>query len=349
MVIGRHFFIICEEGVLMDIYSFLNSKDIERHCRDIQYTFDPVACAYLISQSENYPIEEKHKTNRELMNATDNVSMDNGRFYLHDFLNRYIEVEHKLLNQFYEDTPAAIYQYSTIWDDGQIEEGDDSYYLTYNDCMQARIKDDWFEKDDVIKTIVSKNWPSDKDRTDAKWITAKLLPDISGISMINGNLYQMLSQDELRTFTMFETLRPNIPIPFQKGDIVYIPCREDFLFRSFYPPFVFDKLCTLTENSDQFAAGYFLSKDGQISYKYIEREFTDCLLMEHYPEELSGRERVLKAVSNYIKKEIDISLLLNAYQIILDEERLREQRGNICWIPDEKWAFAGLRPDSDKN
>lgn len=63
----------------MDIYSFLNSKDIERHCRDIQHTFDPVACAYLIWQSENYPVEEKHKTYQEIIDTTDHVSMGNER------------------------------------------------------------------------------------------------------------------------------------------------------------------------------------------------------------------------------------------------------------------------------
>lgn len=329
----------------MDIYSFLNSRAIEKHCRNRKHSFTPIEYAYLIWQNETHPIEEKHKAYMELMNTTDNVSMGNEKFYLHDFLTRYMEVENKLLQQFYEDTPTAVYEYCVIWDDGQTER-DSYYYLTLEDCMQARIKDDGFEKGDVIKTIVSKNWPSDKERTDAKWITAKLLPNINGISMINASLYQMLSQDERRIFTLFESLRPNIPIPFQKGDIVYIPCREDFCSRHFYALFVFDKLCTRTEQTDPFAAGYFLSRNGQISYEYIEREFTDLLSMEYYPEELTGRERVLKEVSHYMKNEIDLPRLLNAYQIILDEERIKEQRGNIQWIPDEKWEFAGLQPDS---
>ncbi len=50
----------------MDIYSFINSKDIEIHCRNNQYNFTPLECAFLIWQCRKYTISEKHKAYQKL-------------------------------------------------------------------------------------------------------------------------------------------------------------------------------------------------------------------------------------------------------------------------------------------
>lgn len=48
----------------------------------------------------------------------------------------------------------------------------------------------------------------------------------------------------------------------------------------------------------------------------------DYLSLEYYPKELTGKERVFQPISSYMKGKIDVELLLNAYTIILGEERI---------------------------
>lgn len=57
----------------MDIYSFINSKDIEAHCRKIGYHFNPLESAYLIWQSAKHSIEEKHKAYRENIETAETI------------------------------------------------------------------------------------------------------------------------------------------------------------------------------------------------------------------------------------------------------------------------------------
>ena len=55
---------------------------------------------------------------------------------------------------------------------------------------------------------------------------------------------------------------------------------------------------------------------------------------------LSGKKRILKALSNYIKGEIDVGLFANAYHKILCEEYAKSQ--NPWNITSEGLAAAGI-------
>ena len=59
------------------------------------------------------------------------------------------------------------------------------------------------------------------------------------------------------------------------------------------------------------------------------------------PEKLTGKKRILKALSNYIKGEISEELLLRAYQIILLEET-RNDLMPRAWFTDEGLKLAGI-------
>ena len=40
----------------LDIYQFINSKDIRLHLRDIKYEFEPVCAAFIIWQSKRHSL-----------------------------------------------------------------------------------------------------------------------------------------------------------------------------------------------------------------------------------------------------------------------------------------------------
>lgn len=44
----------------MDIYQFIDSKDIREHCRKLGHPFNTVESAYLVWQSRNTPLAGKH-------------------------------------------------------------------------------------------------------------------------------------------------------------------------------------------------------------------------------------------------------------------------------------------------
>lgn len=51
----------------MDIFRFVNSKDVREHLRDIGYEFNSLEAAWLIYQCRDAAIDEKHKAWNELI------------------------------------------------------------------------------------------------------------------------------------------------------------------------------------------------------------------------------------------------------------------------------------------
>lgn len=52
---------------MLDIYNYINSRDVAKHCREINKVWTPFEMAVLISRS-NRPISEKHSAWCGLMN-----------------------------------------------------------------------------------------------------------------------------------------------------------------------------------------------------------------------------------------------------------------------------------------
>ena len=83
--------------------------------------------------------------------------------------------------------------------------------------------------------------------------------------------------------------------------------------------------------------GYFQNEDGSLYYEVM----WNYLNLEHYRGELTGRRRILTAMSNYLKDEIGHDILVRAYHYIMMEEYLNSIR--ISDITDEGMKLAGLR------
>ena len=336
----------------MDIYSFIHSKDIEAHCRKIKHEFTPIESAYLIWQSAKYSIEEKHKAYRELIETTENraFTKESRQYRLHNFLEQYMEVENKLLDIFYDSGDAAAYSTWVYWQDGAYDR-ESELYATFCDCISAW-RDDWDEEDHVVKTYVYKQWLRSRENPKGKQMRAQLLPDGEKISKLL--VYNdILSEEEMNLFLLFESFWIYVPVPFQKGDIVYAPWSQIGFCPSDYIPGVLEQICyqdkdeewiecrkQRADSSDMTAWCYFFVDDGRVYYECMH----DYLSLEYYPKELTGKERVLQPISSYMKGEIDAELLLKAHQIILGEERIADLR-HYLGVTDEGLRLAGLLKD----
>lgn len=127
------------------------------------------------------------------------------------------------------------------------------------------------------------------------------------------------------------------PTPFKKGDILTFSDQIFILSEFGYENGFRERLEKNGDSTDMTAFGYFVDEgDGHI--------FNECMHhymdLEYYCGELNGKNRILMAVSNYLKDEISLELLLNAYHIILTEEHAKDflPRG----FTNEGLALAGI-------
>ena len=91
------------------------------------------------------------------------------------------------------------------------------------------------------------------------------------------------------------------------------------------------------DNSDMNAWGYFQNEDSGEIYHECMENYMDC---EYYRGDLSGKRRVLTAMSNFLKGKIDACLFARAYHQILLEEAAKDSRPRS--ITDEGLRLAGL-------
>ena len=79
--------------------------------------------------------------------------------------------------------------------------------------------------------------------------------------------------------------------------------------------------------------------------RYNNQIYWDCtsasLDLEYFRGKLTGLNRTLKAISNYLKGGIEADLMMNAYNVFLHEEKVKELLCKI-WYADEGLMLAGL-------
>ena len=75
---------------------------------------------------------------------------------------------------------------------------------------------------------------------------------------------------------------------------------------------------------------YMLGMDGYLSY-------------ERFRGELKGHDRMLRSVSNFLKGELELELLLKAHRLICAEEECRAKSSFLDLHTDEGLTLAGIK------
>jgi len=325
----------------MDIYKFLNSKDIAEHCRNISHQFTSLEMAFIIYQSQA-TLSEKHNALKEIINTMPDEEVSRrGRIPYYDSLHRllmdYMEMENEMIEKFKADEPNAIYNYAIYYinDDGMDCE-ENIPFSTLNAVVEAVKKEN--KDGDIEKCRIHKKWLDCDDSmtvyTNLEW------------EYISVEEYVHVSRSKWRLRWAFDDLWIQIPTPFEVGDIVFCSTYSG-------EPFVLTKICYWDETderikglrekadySDMTALGHWLNDAGQV-YSECMHAYQD---LEYYRGELKGKNRMLKSISNYLKGEIGLTLLLKAYEIIRHEEQVRWGRENLGYV-DEYLELAGLLDD----
>ena len=100
----------------MNVYRFINSKDIREHLESIKYPFGSLEAAWIIYQCRFASLEEKHAAWRELIQTMPDCAIEErpnieAHDSLHRFLAAYMERETKLLHAFCEND-GGVYRWT---------------------------------------------------------------------------------------------------------------------------------------------------------------------------------------------------------------------------------------------
>lgn len=333
----------------MDIYSFVNSKDIREHLRKIEYQFNSLETAWLIYSCHDLSYEQKKEAWMELIQTMPDCEVpkrDNCRGWnsLHVMLRKYMDTVDKEVSDFFENDSSGeyVYMYFVLYEGDECwTEEDAIVYSSLDDCLKGYKEEVSQSASDVIKYKIRKQSLINKKMTCEVEFKAN-----GGIECILQYYLRDEEADDLMWHS-FNGLGFSFPTPFKKGDIVWIPTDDSFIRWDRDGGFVLDRLSSWYEPQyimypndylDMDAYGYFVNPDGTVYHEVI----SNYMDLEYYQGPYKLNEKILPALSKFIKGEIEVDFLLCAYRKVLldvaaDDIMLKS------WYTKEMLEGIGLR------
>lgn len=331
----------------MDIYRFINSNAIREHLKQIDYQFNSLEAAWLIYQCMGMTMEEKHAAWEKLIAEMPDCEVEDRRGCsysgsLHEMLRKYIQIQKKTYELFINPESTAVYQYKFYCknDCGWCEDYTE-VFATEQECW------DEIEEDldlGIERICIQKRYIGKRNTLiTVDFNESKQVMDVYAV--------RLHTDEECKVLEAFEDQWFVFPVPFEKGDIVYqkrLPGPWGDVAES--GAFVLkgvvswdsekDKNKFIEEhgdNSDMNAWGYFQDPDGRIFYE-VMHNYMD---LEYYDQPLEGRMRLFKAISNFMKGEIGLDMLLTAYRKVIVDEFADDVMLHH-WYADYVLELAGL-------
>jgi hypothetical protein len=267
---------------------------------------------------------------------------------LHQFLINYMKVENSLVNRLKVEEPNTIYTYSVRYN---YENPTDDFYDVDHYRTPYSLYDLVFE---VIKSKSEENAKLldysnrifriykrffDMDR---KCLFVDVTPDGQVISNWEGER-EFLDEVEYDILSSFYLINIYVPVPFEKGDILsyaygrpFVLASDEWKYGKNKNP---EKKLYLAEGSTMDTVySYIVEENGFVAF-----DFSPATLdLRYFRKELLGIDRVLRTISNHLKDEISLELMMNAYNIILHEEQLNNIQNNMREYTDYGLSLVGL-------
>lgn len=319
----------------MDLYKYVNSRDIREYLQSLDYQFNTIEAAWLIYQSGTYTLEEKIDAWYWIiknMSDCEVIERPNCKYRksLHETLIDYIQLMKKYTLEFHNNE-NCVYTYRYYYA-GSHNCYIDSYnyvYKSLDECFDSLYYECGEEQNSeyVDLRIVRHSILCDKRNIEAKYNKDKKILCVSA---------DIRTDDEKDlTSKFFDGMWFSFPTPFRRGDIlikyneneilsdrpeggilVVEDCAPEWLKGS--APEILQSYIDghNGDSTDMTVLGYFQEKEGGIyeetTYNYMDYEY--------YRGVFEGKSVLMKALSCFMQGKIDISILLAAYRkIILDE------------------------------
>ena len=326
----------------MDFTKFLNSKDIAEHLRKINYKFSLEEALYVIHGSKDRTLAEKREAYLSLLTQFPDHKLKERGFgafknhTLESFLNTYFKKQDALIADCKREGDDAVYSVCT-YNSGEGWNCDDrSLFHSFDESFSEVKSEDGVKKFEIIKQFLPTN----------RTVSLTFLP--------NGEILDVeTSERDDEVMDAFEMLYVEIPTPFRFGDVV-TPVKErvwDSKFHESYEDvWVLTNLphwnretasrCDLRETwgsldgyfaseklrkrhlmegdeTDMLFSGYCLTEHGFVRDHSVGETYLD---LEYFCGELTGRGRILKAISLYFQRKINLEILFASVKAIEAEE-----------------------------
>lgn len=346
---------LCYNERMMNIYKYIRSKDVREYNEKIGHKFTATESAFLVWLNYEITLKEKHDAWREIMREMPDEEVPkrvNADYApsLFALLNKFIEADNRLIDEFYKKDERTVYSYRYICK-GDSSFGED-FGRIYPDLgyIQGELRKD--SDLGIICVEYTKKYISSHYRK----ITLKT--DGSGsVTSVDGDFIKGIDLS-LKKDEFFEGLWIDVPTPFRKGDIV---CSRKTPFGyniySDSKPFVLLSLANwsakdaeergekLSEKdkawkdkhlkylkeygdiTDMTACGYFLSSDynDRFTGEFYNEVMHDYVDLEYYRGNFKDGERVLLPIKHFLGGDIDEETFAKACEIIKKQEEIKAE------------------------
>lgn len=327
----------------MNIYDFFNSKDIAAHCKSIGHSFTALEMAYIIWFSEYHTLEQKHTAWQYLIDHYPDEEMPEGKWLddngepvrnersLHKFLQHYIEIQKRFLEDFSQTWDGYIYDYAIMYSGEDRYQSDEVFYDNYDKCFAA-LREDMCRYSVGARITRRKLYSIPRgDEWDEESIHMNANLGVTFINSINLDEDWVIKDG-------FSSMWFHIPTPFRCGDLVtcnrvdkekqskfvllHIPYwEEDERGRSM--KWYSDRLAKEGGDwTDMQTSIYDVDQYGDIFWNHGP----NYLFLEHCQEAPEGDERILLALSSYLQNKIRLEDFLRAQKILIAERQSTELR-----------------------
>ena len=347
-------------GENMDISRFINSTDIRNYHKKIGYEYNSVEAAWLVSQCHSKTLEEKHEAWQWIIdNMTDMEIVNCGRWVsekgqtIHKVLADYMEMEKTFVKEFKDSSRGWLYMYKYYFMDSIDTEG---CFSSYENCEKHIMEN--YHPEETNHIEIRRGLPDKGDIFHGSFITI----DLSGrILSVFTDYWKEENHRWNGISRFFGELWFNFPVPFKRGDIVYLKSRYQ---SDKHSPIVLDSIIVPSgedkeeyikkrrehgDTSDMDIWGYAADVEWCNGYNGIYNDtWWNYMDAEYYREELTGFNRLLKPVSNWLKGEFGdgVDLLLAGYHHIMMEEYL--SRAVPVIYTKEGLKMAGFPAEGDE-
>ena len=339
-----------KEEKIQDDYYLINSKAIENYCRKIKYKFNIEELAVLIYRNNKMDIKEKIAKYQDLIDNYEDMEVierinckhyDSAKEMIKNEINRLKNVYKKFISDdencvyTWEEYNKTTKSYSKNYE--IIDNLKRTFEETYKDVV-----DYINEYDDTISFTITKKYFGKKERL-----------IYSYYNVINKKPVLIKIYEENDIYLDINNIYVYMPTPFKRGDILIANSMSANGYENNEDIFVLNYLSSWRENikeylargnhdsSDMVGYGYFLYEN---ETKIIYDNKWDYDSFEYYEGELKRNNRILKAISSFLKKEIDVELFLHAY----DYFKADAEQELVDFYPDDELKKAGFLDEDVK-
>ena len=275
-----------------EICEFINSKDIAKYLFDIHYNFSSLEAAWLINQCKRLNMAQKHAAWTRLINENKDMPAKwaiikrlesySDVTSVFELLERCMKLEKELLAEFLLDDEDFVYTYEcysnfdACWTeyDGTIFRNIDILYESIETCnYDAGLYDeDPINCNDIIR--ITRHMLDMPD-----FITMDFNINRIPMRLVRDEMMHRGHYDKYYILRIFDDMWFNFPVPFKKGDMVYLKSVGPFeLEATTYDHCKEDPKYVGFDTTDMNAWGLFKNKAG-VAY----HEVTDHLMdLEYY-------------------------------------------------------------------